>query len=139
MPTVTCDRVICLQLDQPLPQRILSRTCVRCDPGTVDDLAAHDMNARHVRVHATLAAPCWPVTSIMDEPSRGERMALCAFTLLMPSVLVCRTGLGMNGDELKRNPVLTDFDVHDLNVDPKLPYEDNTFDVRAPRCLSMSL
>jgi len=37
----------------------------------------------------------------------------------------------MNGDELKRNPVLTDIEVHDMNVDPKLPYEDNSFDVRA--------
>jgi hypothetical protein len=37
----------------------------------------------------------------------------------------------MNEDELRRNPVLTDFVVHDLNIDPKLPYEDNSFDVRA--------
>ncbi len=37
----------------------------------------------------------------------------------------------MNGDELKRNSVLTDVEVHDLNVDPTLPYEDNSFDVRA--------
>ena len=36
----------------------------------------------------------------------------------------------MNEDELRRNPVLTDFVVHDLNTDPKLPYEDNSFDVR---------
>ncbi len=41
----------------------------------------------------------------------------------------CITGLGMNEAELQRNPVLTDFTVHDLNVDPKLPYPDNTFDV----------
>lgn len=31
--------------------------------------------------------------------------------------------------ELEANPVLTDFTVQDLNVNTKLPYEDNTFDV----------
>eukprot|EP00899_Mesostigma_viride_P005493 jgi/Mesvir1/14945/Mv14621-RA.1 len=38
-------------------------------------------------------------------------------------------GLGMNEPELKRNPVLTEYTVKDLNVDPTLPYEDGTFDV----------
>ena len=40
----------------------------------------------------------------------------------------------MNRHELQRNPVLTDFDVKDLNVDPKLPYDDNTYDVRYSAC-----
>ncbi|KAJ9507429.1 hypothetical protein QJQ45_006402 [Haematococcus lacustris] len=39
------------------------------------------------------------------------------------------SGLGMNADELKRNPQLTDWLVADLNKEPKLPYPDNTFDV----------
>lgn len=39
------------------------------------------------------------------------------------------SGLGMNEDELKKNPVLTDYVVRDLNENPELPYEDNTFDV----------
>lgn len=39
------------------------------------------------------------------------------------------SGLGMNADELVRNKVLTDYEVKDLNADPKLPYPDNTFDV----------
>lgn len=38
-------------------------------------------------------------------------------------------GMGMNADELKKNPVLTDYIVQDLNVNPKLPFEDNSFDV----------
>ena len=46
-------------------------------------------------------------------------------------ISILRAGLGMNEDELRRNPVLTDVAVYDLNVDPKLPYEDNIFDVRA--------
>ena len=39
------------------------------------------------------------------------------------------TGLGMNEEELARNAVLTEYAVKDLNVEPKLPYEDNSFDV----------
>ena len=39
------------------------------------------------------------------------------------------SGLGMNEDELKKNPILSDYAVRDLNEDPSLPYEDNTFDV----------
>lgn len=35
----------------------------------------------------------------------------------------------MSEAELKRNPVLTDYTVRDLNADPSLPYEDNSFDV----------
>jgi len=38
-------------------------------------------------------------------------------------------GMGMNEDELKRNSVLTEYVVQDLNVNSKLPFEDNTFDV----------
>lgn len=35
----------------------------------------------------------------------------------------------MSEAELKRNPLLTDYTVRDLNADPTLPYEDNSFDV----------
>lgn len=31
--------------------------------------------------------------------------------------------------ELARNPILTEYVVRDLNVDPKLPYESDSFDV----------
>ncbi|KAI4377434.1 hypothetical protein MLD38_015058 [Melastoma candidum] len=37
-------------------------------------------------------------------------------------------GMGMNEEELKRNPVLTEYIVQDLNLNPKLPFEDNSFD-----------
>ncbi|XP_022751731.1 uncharacterized protein LOC111300360 [Durio zibethinus] len=38
-------------------------------------------------------------------------------------------GTGMNEEELKQNPVLTEYVVQDLNLNPKLPFEDNSFDV----------
>ncbi|KAL5771041.1 hypothetical protein ACOSP7_015195 [Xanthoceras sorbifolium] len=38
-------------------------------------------------------------------------------------------GMGMNEEELKRNLVLTEYIAQDLNLNPKLPFEDNSFDV----------
>lgn len=40
-----------------------------------------------------------------------------------------RAGLGMNGAELKENKQLTEYNVQNLNKNPKFPYEDNSFDV----------
>lgn len=37
-------------------------------------------------------------------------------------------GLGMNAEEMQDNPQLDKFIVHDLNANPRLPYEDNLFD-----------
>ena len=37
-------------------------------------------------------------------------------------------GLGLNVDELQRNPRLSEWLVQDLNADPRLPYEDAAFD-----------
>jgi SAM-dependent methyltransferase len=37
-------------------------------------------------------------------------------------------GLGLNRNELSRNPVLTDFVIHDVNRDPRLPFPDGRFD-----------
>lgn len=37
-------------------------------------------------------------------------------------------GLGMNEKELRRNAVLTEYTVQDLNADPRLPYDDGCFD-----------
>jgi SAM-dependent methyltransferase len=38
------------------------------------------------------------------------------------------TVLGMNEDELRRNPQATEVVVHDLNADPRLPFAAATFD-----------
>mmetsp|Transcript_34623 Transcript_34623/g.82477 ORF Transcript_34623/g.82477 Transcript_34623/m.82477 type:complete len:305 (-) Transcript_34623:858-1772(-) len=40
-----------------------------------------------------------------------------------------RSGLGMNEFELSKNEQLTDYVVANLNKDPKLPYDDASFDV----------
>ncbi len=46
------------------------------------------------------------------------------------------TGLGMNRAELERNPRLTSFVVQNLNANPVLPFESNTFD-GAGLCVSV--
>ena len=46
------------------------------------------------------------------------------------------TALGMNADELAANPVATDVVVHDLNLDPRLPFHDASFD-HATCCVSV--
>ena len=38
------------------------------------------------------------------------------------------TGLGMNQKELEANSRLTDYVVHDLNTNPRLPFNDKAFD-----------
>lgn len=38
------------------------------------------------------------------------------------------TGLGMNAKELEANPLLSERLVHDLNLDPRLPFPDRSFD-----------
>lgn len=44
---------------------------------------------------------------------------------LKPSEVV---GLGLNENELKQNADLTEYALHDLNRDPRLPFPDNRFD-----------
>ncbi|WMV37987.1 hypothetical protein MTR67_031372 [Solanum verrucosum] len=50
-------------------------------------------------------------------------------------------GMGMNEEELKRNTVLTEYVVQDLNNNPKLPFGDNTFDVitNVNACLALKM
>lgn len=38
------------------------------------------------------------------------------------------TGLGLNAVEMQENPDLDAYIVHDVNQDPVLPFDDNTFD-----------
>lgn len=38
------------------------------------------------------------------------------------------TGLGMNDDEMRGNPALSEYVLHDLNSNPKVPFADETFD-----------
>ena len=48
----------------------------------------------------------------------------------LPDVLPRKrlVGLGMNAAEMRHNPALDEWVVHDVNADPRLPFADQTFD-----------
>ncbi len=77
---------------------------------------------------ATIAA----LTAYYDEvlPADGDVLDLMSsWVSHLPERRFGRVaGLGMNGPELEANPRLTEHRVHDLNADPRLPYEDASFD-----------
>ena len=82
----------------------------------------------HIDDHARAA-----VTHLYREqfPDGGAILDLMASWLshLPPEARYRRVaGLGMNAEELEKNPVLTERLVHDLNAEPKLPYGDREFD-----------
>lgn len=62
-------------------------------------------------------------------------MSMHAFTTTM-NVPSHMAGLGMNREELQKNPILTDYVVQDLNASPVLEFPDNTFDV-VTNCVSV--
>ena len=72
-------------------------------------------------------------------PAGGEILDLMSSWVshLPPDVAYARVvGLGMNADELARNPRLDAYVVHDLNADTTLPFPDASFDA-ATICVSI--
>jgi hypothetical protein len=64
-------------------------------------------------------------------PPNGEYMDLMSsWVSHLPDDLPAGrlVGLGMNEVELRQNPRLDEYVVHDINLDPRLPFEDNRFD-----------
>ena len=57
-----------------------------------------------------------------------DLMSSCVSHLPEDVVFGRVAGLGMNSEELAANPRLTDWVVHDLNHEPELPYESDSFD-----------
>jgi SAM-dependent methyltransferase len=73
------------------------------------------------------------VTKAYEElvPEGGEILDLMSSwrTHLPPEGGYARVvGLGMNAAEMDDNPQLDEYIVHDLNADPHLPFEDDSFD-----------
>ncbi|MDY6951968.1 MAG: methyltransferase domain-containing protein [Thermodesulfobacteriota bacterium] len=57
-----------------------------------------------------------------------DLMSSCASHLPEALGLSALVGLGLNAEEMDKNPRLTESLVHDLNKDPALPFDDNSFD-----------
>jgi SAM-dependent methyltransferase len=81
----------------------------------IDDAAIGALSAFYARV-------LQPGTDVLD------LMSSCISHLPDAPPLASVTGLGMNMVELDANPRLTERVVHDLNLDPRLPFADARFD-----------
>jgi hypothetical protein len=80
----------------------------------------------HIEDGAIEAVRSWYATLL---PPGGDVLDLMSsWRSHLPTGLGRRTGLGMNADEMLENPQLDSFVVHDLNRDPKVPFEDDAFD-----------
>ena len=68
----------------------------------------------------------WPVShkeypkEQSDDPRPSENMS----SVLDKKMI----GLGLNAVEMQENPDLDEYVIHDVNEDPRLPFDDNTFD-----------
>jgi len=76
------------------------------------------------------------VTGLYREylPSGGDVLDLMtSWVSHLPEEISYRRvcGLGMNEEELRNNPRLDDYTVHDLNEDTVIPYPDDVFDAAA--------
>ena len=66
---------------------------------------------------------------IEDEPVILDLMAGWDSHIPDTAALGKTIGLGLNKNELEQNKALDNYVIHDINTDPDLPFEDNSFDV----------
>lgn len=71
------------------------------------------------------------IRGLVTEPEPVILDLMASWDSHLPLELTPRecVGLGMNGKELEKNPVLTERVIHDLNRDPYLPFPNARFDV----------
>ncbi|MEO7003524.1 MAG: methyltransferase domain-containing protein [Ktedonobacterales bacterium] len=84
----------------------------------IDDAAIAQVTA----IYRALLTPLAPQGRVLDLMS--SRYSHLPTDLPLAEVV----GLGMNADELAENPHLTSSVVHNLNIDPRLPFDDESFD-----------
>ena len=84
------------------------RKVVHLEPGAIAALRAF---------YATVLAPGSAVLDLMS-----------SWRSHLPDGLGVVTGLGMSAAEMDDNPQLSSFVVHDLNREPRLPFDDAAFD-----------
>eukprot|EP00882_Tetradesmus_deserticola_P016901 GHRQ01018080.1.p1 GENE.GHRQ01018080.1~~GHRQ01018080.1.p1 ORF type:complete len:218 (+),score=39.45 GHRQ01018080.1:1398-2051(+) len=109
----------CYPAELAQPQALLpSLICSAASPVTQPDMLNHKpcSATEHAQPQALLPSPT------------------CMHFLVFPCVSArfsppSNAALGMNEEELKGNKQASEYVVHDLNLEPDLPFPDNTFDV----------
>ena len=100
----------------------------RQDEGNDAGFYAQPRLVDHVdtRAQATIAA----VHSRLLRPGQVVLDLMSSWQSHLPNGLELASliGLGLNEEELRHNPRLTDYVLHDLNQDPKLPFAEGHFD-----------
>ncbi len=101
---------------------------LRADPGPDADFYAKPRLVHHLDSSAR-----GQIEELYDRllPAGGRVLDLMSsWTSHLPRRLELArvSGLGMNAEELAANPRLADRQVQDLNLDPRLPYADESFD-----------
>jgi SAM-dependent methyltransferase len=91
---------------------------------------ARDRFVSHLDATALLTVE-WIIGELVVEPTCVILDLMASWDSHLPAkVRPSRaTGLGLNMNELLRNKVLSERVVHDVNADPRLPFEDVAFDV----------
>ena len=92
-------------------------------------------STRGTDLSAILIGPPWLPWNTSSRPLSSKKSPLILDLMAgpdshLPSSLnpAGVVGLGLNENELQQNPALTEHLFHDLNENPRLPFEDNTFD-----------
>ncbi|MDP9474084.1 MAG: methyltransferase domain-containing protein, partial [Chloroflexota bacterium] len=95
-------------------------------PGSMTRLASSSTSMKEGAIAAvtgTIRRHVSPGVDVLDLMSSWVSHLPTAADLPLGRVV----GLGMNAEELKRNPRLAEWTVQDLNADPRLPYPDASF------------
>src|SRR4051794_23186945 len=87
---------------------VFPRKVVHLEPGAIDALR---------REYSRVLPPGATVLDLMS-----------SWRSHLPDGLGAIVGLGMNAEEMADNPQLDRWVVHDLNRDPTLPFDDESFD-----------
>jgi len=100
----------------------------RQDPSPDALFYAEPRLVTHIDDHAIAAATA--IYAKLLPPRAAILDLMSSYRSHMPPELAWTrlAGLGMNEVELRENPQLTDYVVHDLNADPRMPYDDGVFD-----------
>jgi SAM-dependent methyltransferase len=93
-----------------------------------DDAAFYAMPRKvvHIEAGAIEALRSWYASRLPADARVLDLMS--SWRSHLPHEVAPAVGLGMNAEEMHDNPQLGEVVVHDLNADPRLPFDDGSFD-----------